>query len=256
MATGSRPGASGILEIESADDFVLPSQTTIDHATFFGLIPSGAKPSDVSQVIVEIYRVFPQDSTSPPSGNVPTRANSPSDVAFESRDSGGTLSFSTTTLAASFTASNSVLNGIHKIPNQTTLGEGAVTGEEVQFDITFSTVITLPAGHYFFVPQVALASGDFYWLSAPKPIVAPGTPFSPDLQSWIRNGDLTPDWLRIGTDIVGGATPPTFNGAFSLSGTLSSVAVTAVPALGTVGFGALLLGLAVAALFLLRQQGT
>jgi len=32
---------------------------------------------------------------------------------------------------------------------------------------------------------------------------------------WIRNADLDPDWLRVGTDIVGGTT---FNGSFSLSG--------------------------------------
>ena len=31
---------------------------------------------------------------------------------------------------------------------------------------------------------------------------------------------LDPDWLRVGTDIVGGATPPTFNTAFSLEGTV------------------------------------
>ena len=30
---------------------------------------------------------------------------------------------------------------------------------------------------------------------------------------------LDPDWLRVGMDIVGGATPPTFNTAFSLAGT-------------------------------------
>ena len=29
---------------------------------------------------------------------------------------------------------------------------------------------------------------------------------------------LDPDWLRIGTDIVGGTTPPTFNMAFSITG--------------------------------------
>ena len=29
---------------------------------------------------------------------------------------------------------------------------------------------------------------------------------------------LAPDWLRIGTDIVGGATPPTFSMTFSLAG--------------------------------------
>jgi hypothetical protein len=55
--------------------------------------------------------------------------------------------------------------------------------------------------------------------------VAPGTPFPTgvtDLQSWIRNADLDPDWLRVGTDVVGGTTPPTFNATFSLSGALCS----------------------------------
>jgi hypothetical protein len=62
---------------------------------------------------------------------------------------------------------------------------------------------------------VSLSDGDFLWLSAPKPIVAPGTPFSPDLQSWTRNTDLKPDWSRIGTDITGQCP---FNATFSLSG--------------------------------------
>src|SRR5262249_53595713 len=79
----------------------------------------------------------------------------------------------------------------------------------------------LPSDHYFFVPQVLLSTGNFFWLSAPKPIVSPGTPFPPgktDLQSWIRNDpSLAPDWLRIGTDIVGGNPAPTFNASFSLS---------------------------------------
>src|SRR5436190_13010663 len=30
--------------------------------------------------------------------------------------------------------------------------------------------------------------------------------------------NLASDWLRVGTDIVGGTTPPTFNAAFSLTG--------------------------------------
>lgn len=227
MATASRPGSSGVIEIESADDFILASQTTIDQATFYGLLPTDTPLSSVTQVIVEIYRVFPLDSTNPPSGNVPTRANSPSDNAFDSRDSASNLTFTGTVLGA-FTAGNSVVNGINKMPGQTTGGEGAVTGEEVLFNVTFTTPFTLPADHYFFIPQVKLSSGNFLWLSAPKPIVAPGTPFSPDLQSWIRNETLAPDWLRIGTDIVGGTTPPTFNGTFSLSGTVV-VTPTATP---------------------------
>src|SRR5262249_18832454 len=64
------------------------------------------------------------------------------------------------------------------------------------------------------------------------PIVSPGgTPFPTgvtDLQAWIRNSNLAPDWLRIGTDIIDGPTPPTFNMAFSLSG-------ETVPEAGTPG---------------------
>jgi hypothetical protein len=150
---------------------------------------------------------------------VPTRVNSPSDVAFDERDSGlSSLSFTVTLVNPSFSVANSVLNGINPIPNQTTAGEGPVTGQEVLFTVIFTPALSLAPDHYFFIPQVPLSTGNFYWLSAPKPIVAPGTPFSPDLQAWIRNTALNPDWLRVGTDIVGGTTPPTFNGTFSLSG--------------------------------------
>jgi hypothetical protein len=129
----------------------------------------------------------------------------------------GSLTFTTTTLSNGFTAANSVLNGINPKPNQTTLGEGPVTGQEVLFTVTFLTPISLTADHYFFVPQVQVTGGEFYWLSSVRPIVAPGTPFLPDLQSWTRNVDLDPDWLRVGTDIVGGNPAPTFNAAFTLS---------------------------------------
>jgi hypothetical protein len=103
-------------------------------------------------------------------------------------------------------------------------GNGPATGSEVQFNVKFKEPFDLPAGHYFFVPQVGLsdkapADADFLWLSAPKPIVPPGTPFPPgttDLQSWMRDDPpLAPDWLRVGTDIIGGAT---FNASFSLAG--------------------------------------
>jgi hypothetical protein len=63
--------------------------------------------------------------------------------------------------------------------------------------------------------RVQLSNGNFLWLSAPKPIVPPGTSFTPDLQSWIRNDGLAPDWLRVGDDITGQGP---FNAAFILSG--------------------------------------
>ena len=222
IGMASRPASTGMFEIEAADDFILSQQTKITNATFTGLLTGGATASDIGAVSVEIYRVFPKDSNNPPSGHVPTRVNSPSDVAFDSRAGGG-LSFSSSMLNSSFTTLNSVQpGGIHPAPNQTTGGNGPITGAEVEFDISFVTPFDLPADHYFFVPQVQLTNGDFYWLSAPRPIVPPGTPFAPDLQTWTRDANLDPDWLRVGTDIVGGSPAPTYNAAFSLSGQPSS----------------------------------
>ncbi len=228
IATASRPDI-GVFEIESADDFILTNSTFIKHATFTGLLTGGATTADIGDVVVEIYRVFPLDSdVGRTSGapifstpEVPTRVNSPSDVAFDSRESSiaGDLAVAAAELSPTFTALNSVQpGGIHAKPGQTTGGDGAVTGEEVLFSVDFSRPFRLPAGHYFFIPQVEVSGGDFLWLSAPKPIVAPGTPFLPDLQSWTRDAFLDPDWLRIGTDIVGGTPAPTFNAAFTLAG--------------------------------------
>jgi MYXO-CTERM domain-containing protein len=219
MATATRPESATQFEIESADDFFAPGAVRINSATFTGLIPAGAS---VQSVVVEIYRVFPRDSTLPPSGHVPTRNNSPSDVAFDTRDSiSNTLTFSTNVLSQSFSVLNSVTpGGIHASPFQHTGGNGPQSGQEVEIDVTFKSPFLLPGDHYFFVPQVQLNDdNNFLWLSAPKPIVAPGgTPINPDLQSWTRDAGLDPDWLRVGTDIVGGDTPPTFNAVFSLEG--------------------------------------
>jgi hypothetical protein len=222
IGTLSRPPGAG-LETETADDFVLTSPTVLTSATFTGLIPLGTPLTSVTQVEIEFYHVFPADSVNPPSGNVLTRVNSPADVEIGSatRDSlAGTLSFTPGIISPNFTVANSVVNGINPKPNQFTGGEGPVTGQEVQFNVLFTTPISLPADHYFFRPEVGLSSGNFLWLSAPKPIVPPGTPFPAgfnDLQTWIRNADLKPDWSRIGTDITHQGP---FNAAFTLTGTV------------------------------------
>jgi hypothetical protein len=237
MAMASRPGSTGKIEIEAADDFVLTSRTNLTSATFSGLLPLGASLSDVVDVRVEIYRVFPSDSAVPPSGNVPTRVNSPSDVEFTDRSfAAHNLTFTPGIIQPTFTTAKSVLNGITPIVPG---GGPAVTGQEVQFNVLFSTPFSLPADHYFFVPQVQMSSGDFFWLSAPRPIVSPGTPFPPgntDLQAWIRNENLAPDWLRVGMDIVGGNPAPTFNATFSLSGqTVPEPSSLTLSVLGSVG---------------------
>ena len=61
MATASRPESHGKIEIESADDFILESETHLDRASFTGLLFHGG-PGEIRQVGVEIYRVFPKDS--------------------------------------------------------------------------------------------------------------------------------------------------------------------------------------------------
>jgi hypothetical protein len=221
IATLSRTASAGKLETETADDFVTTAATTlITSGTFTGLLTGGATPANVNNVEIELYHVFPLESANPPDGRVLTRTNSPSDDNFAAADAAlAQLTFTTTVLNPTFTVANTVVNGINPLPGQFTGGEGPVTGEEVQFNITFTVPFVLGPDHVFFRPEVDLGSaGDFLWLSAPKPIVAPGTPFTSDLQSWIRTdgpGALAPDWERIGTDVTHQGP---FNAAFSLSG--------------------------------------
>ena len=255
MATATRPESAGKFEIETGDDFGLTAQTSITSATFTGLL-TGVTPN-IGQVVVEIYQVFPNGSdvgrtSGPPTfstNQVPTRVNSPSDVALVSRDtSSGSLSFQTQAMG-NFRANNSVQpGGIHPMPNQTTGGNGFVTGLEVQFSVNFTTPFDLAAGHYFFVPQVDVLGGNFLWLSAARPIVPPGTTPFPDgftdLQSWTRDQMLDPDWLRVGADIVGPtpATGPTFNADFSLTGVAVPGPIVGAGLPGLVAACGLLLG--------------
>jgi len=221
----SQPASSGTLETETADDFNLTETTSIAQATVTGLITPGSPLGNIGNVEIEVYHVFSRDSdvgrtSGPPkfsTAQVPTRANSPSDVEIDdaTRDGAlGTLEFTPGLVNSGFSVANTVVKGIAG----NTHGEGPATGDVVEITIDFTPPILLPADHYFFRPEVQVADGEFLYLSAPKPIQAPGTPLTTDLQAWIRNSDLAPDWLRIGTDIIGGSPAPTFNMTFSLTG--------------------------------------
>src|SRR5262245_20120650 len=234
----SRPAGSQGLETETADDFVLTQATVISGATIHGLIvPTESTVPSVSRVEVEIYHVFKLDSdVGRTSGDplfstdkVPTRVNSPSDVEIgaDTRDSTDrTLRFDATQIS-DFQVQNTVIDGINAKPAQLTTGEGPRRGEQVEIDITFNPPLFLPAGHYFFRPEVEVSGGNFLFISAPRAITMGKTcpDGTTDLQAWIRITELKPDWLRIGTDIVGAGT---FNMTFSLSG-------NSIPEAGTPG---------------------
>ena len=221
LGSATNPSSAGVIERETGDDFLLTGSTRVTAASFWGLLPTGLGTSGINAFTVEIYRVFPLDSdvgrtSGPPlfsTPQVPTRVNSPSDVALDSRDLGSGLSLNAS-LLGSFSVANTVVNGIHPLPDINTGGEGPAAGDEVLLQAQFTEPFNLAAGHYFIVPQVGLTNGTFLWLSAARPIVG-GTPFNPDLQSWMRDQNLDPDWLRLGTDIVGGTT---FNASFTLTG--------------------------------------
>ena len=233
LASLSRRPSPGKAETETADDFPLQETTVITGAKIFGLIPAGTSLDNIRDVEVEVYQIFSDKNSDvsrtsgPPTfttPNAPTRVNSPADVEIDTATRAkteGTLAISTRVLNASFRVDATVLNGI-------SVGGGSAgefTGEEVEITITFTSPIVLPSGQYFFRPEVLLSTGgDFRYLSGPRPIPG-GSALSPDRQAWIRNSTLAPDWLRIGTDIIGvGA----FNMAFSLNG-------ETVPDVGTPG---------------------
>ncbi len=154
IGTLSRPGSGGLLETETADDFILNGPVLIRSATFTGLLPSGAPLTSVSDVEIELYHVFPVDSA-PFDGNVPTRVNSPSDSQFAAFDqAAGDITVATTILNPTFSVANTVVNGIDGA-SPFTGGEGPATGEEVLFNITFNTPFILPRLTIFFARRSA-----------------------------------------------------------------------------------------------------
>lgn len=218
MASRPQSADGSKIEIETADDFILTQPILLYGAIFTGVMPANFLRSDVGQVKVQLYRVFPNDSDTMRTPQVPTRTNSPADVELPadaamqvgSRSTvDGNLFWVHVVVMDHYTIANSVVDGI----TLNTGGEGPVSGWLVQFSVIFLDEFVLAPDHYFIVPQIEVLNGkgEFLWASAPRD----PPPFAGDLQTWIRNANLDPDWLRVGTDVIGGTT---FNASFTLFG--------------------------------------
>jgi hypothetical protein len=217
----SQPAGTGSLETEAADDFILTATTTIAEATISGLIPVGNSPDGYQQRRGRDLSRLPRGLADPPSGHVPTRVNSPGDVEIDdaTRDaSQGTVAFSATLSDESFSVLEHRGDGINPAPENMTNGDGPASGEVVEIRITFTPPIVLPADHYFFRPEVEVAGA----ISSTSP--HRGDHGTRDPVCW-RFASLGPQFrleagigCASGTDIIGGATPPTFSMTFSLTG--------------------------------------
>src|SRR5207253_10298236 len=62
IATATRPPSTGKIETETADDFVLGAKTTINTASFTGLLVGDVTTTNIPRVTVDMYRVFPNES--------------------------------------------------------------------------------------------------------------------------------------------------------------------------------------------------
>src|SRR5262249_48143066 len=172
MGAASRRASPGKLETETADDFTLDQTTVIRRATIVGLVPSGTQAQDIKEVEVEVYHIFPLDSAIPPSGKVPSRANSPSDVEIGTATragNSGTLTFSTNVLNSNFTVGNTVVNNL-KVATAPPGGEGSTAGAKTGATQTFTPPPPLSAAPTLFPRAVPLSSAGVPF------------PFSPEIE--------------------------------------------------------------------------
>ena len=232
IATATRPESAGKFEIESADDFSLTAQTSITGATFTGLLTEGSTTANIGQVVVEIYQVFPNGSdvgrtSGAPvfsTNRVPTRANSPSDVALDSRD------FPWDRLASKLrfwlipsrhsTASNLAvyIRCLVKLPAATVSDRvGSTIHSEFFNPVRFGcgSILLRPASHLISPWGLSLALGTEGFV--PSRHAFPRRFY--DLQSWTRARCWTPTGCGWGpTSLAVHSGKPTFNAAFSLTG--------------------------------------
>jgi hypothetical protein len=210
MKSGSRAGVIGS-QFAAADDFVLSADTLITGGSFGGMLGAPfAADFEITSIQVSIYDLFPFDPLGSP---YPVPGN-----LLETRSSvGGQLDYTEN------------FDGTITVPSAIGLTGGPgnpLTGPMVTFSFQLLDPILLPAGQYFFSPEVATTcpsadplcsglppspfdlAGQFFWLSAPFPENGSDAP-----AALIGNFDFgPPDWISTAS-VVG-----LHNLSFSLTG--------------------------------------
>jgi hypothetical protein len=187
----------------TADDFILLNDSFVSGGTFTGLITPPIAFTDIVNVTIGIYSVSPTDAfgnpNPSPGGLLATRASASGQITY-TRESSDVD-----------TATRTVPTATRPIP---------FFGGGLTIDFAFPDPILLPAGHYFFSPQVVVTNvvpgppepGSFYWLSAPWPVGDPATDYS---ASFRGNGDIGPPfWIPLSYALQDGP----YNTSFSLRG--------------------------------------
>jgi hypothetical protein len=62
------------------------------------------------------------------------------------------------------------LDELLRPPESANQNECRVTGNDPVFSVCIGVPSLLPVGHYYFIPRVSVANGEFYWHFASKPV--------------------------------------------------------------------------------------
>ena len=202
----SRSDSPGKVETETADDFVLTQTTIISGATIVGLV--NAAVANITNVEVEVYNRFrwtrSVSSVGATCSRASTRRRTSKSMPPRAMEAWERSVLPQRQLSANFHRTEH--RGKRHQPESEPAGPAArvaTSGAEVE-DHHHVHQADPSARRSLFLSPGGVGGG---W-RFPVAVGAAGRSWRParrsrsDLQAWIRNARLAPDWVRIGTDVI------------------------------------------------------